>query len=120
MTPDLLDTADSLCLFVGWSRSGTSLVGSIINAHPQALVAHEADVLTLVHDGASKQDVVQAILDADASFARLGRRWNGYDYSIPGAADASGSVRVIGDKKAASTSEVLTIDPGALDRAGQV
>lgn len=31
--------------FIGYPRSGHSLIGSIIDAHPQAIVAHEYDVI---------------------------------------------------------------------------
>jgi hypothetical protein len=36
---------------VGYPRSGHSLVGSLINAHPEALIAHELDAIALIDAG---------------------------------------------------------------------
>jgi hypothetical protein len=35
-------------LFVGYSRSGHSLVGALLDAHPEIPVAYEANALKLV------------------------------------------------------------------------
>jgi len=35
-------------LFVGYPRSGHSLVGSLIDAHPHAIIAHEVKILAYV------------------------------------------------------------------------
>jgi len=35
-------------LFVGYPRSGHSLVGSLIDAHPHAIIAHEVKTLANV------------------------------------------------------------------------
>jgi phage terminase large subunit-like protein len=33
------------CIFIGYPRSGHSLVGSLLNAHPEVIISHELDVL---------------------------------------------------------------------------
>jgi hypothetical protein len=38
----------SFCLFIGYPRSGHSLVGSLLDAHPDIAIAHEVNVLGLV------------------------------------------------------------------------
>ena len=41
----------SFLMFVGHPRSGHSLVGALIDAHPNAVVAHELDALKYVEAG---------------------------------------------------------------------
>jgi hypothetical protein len=37
------------CLFIGYPRSGHSLIGSLIDAHPHAALGHELDLLKYVY-----------------------------------------------------------------------
>ena len=39
------DGLDSFCLFCGYRRSGHSAIGSVIDAHPDALISHELKAL---------------------------------------------------------------------------
>ena len=41
LLPDPPDTIRSFVMIVGWARSGNSVLGQIINAHHQALIANE-------------------------------------------------------------------------------
>ena len=38
----------AFCLFVGYSRSGHSLVGALLDAHPEITIAHQVNGLKLV------------------------------------------------------------------------
>ena len=38
------ESVQSFCLFACYSRSGHSLVGTILDAHPNAAVAHEGKI----------------------------------------------------------------------------
>ena len=38
----------SFCLFIGYPRSGHSLLGSLLDAHPDIAIAHEVNALGLV------------------------------------------------------------------------
>ncbi len=91
---------ESFCLFIGYPRSGHSLVGSLIDAHADAVIAHELDALSYVAKQASKEELFAAILDNATRFGREGRQWTGYDYSVPGANNGRfDKLQVIGDKK---------------------
>lgn len=107
------------CQFIGWSRSGTTLLGSLLNAHPGILIAQEADVSSLVAHGADRAEVLAELLAREADFAARGREWNGYDYRVAapvGATARSAGLSVIGDKKAAGTIEIEALHPGTLAR----
>jgi hypothetical protein len=55
---------ERFCLFVGYSRSGHSLVGAFLNAHRHAVVSHELDVGRLVLAGISRDALYARILGA--------------------------------------------------------
>ena len=105
------------CQFIGWSRSGTTLVGSLLDAHPEILIGQELDAAARVLAGDGREELLCGVVERERAFARDGRRWNGYAYDVHDIAreDLSG-IRVIGDKKAAGTVEALMQDGAALDR----
>ena len=44
---------ETIILFIGYSRSGHSLVGSLLDAHPEILVSHELHLMKHLLSGAS-------------------------------------------------------------------
>lgn len=105
------------CGFVGYPRSGHSLVGSLLNAHPDAVIAHELDAVKLVEQGLTDRQVYALILSRDRWFQRQQRVWTGFDYSVPG--QWQGRFRrlsLIGDKKGGATARHLRREPDLLDR----
>lgn len=112
-------TADleTFCLFIGYSRSGHSLVGSLLDAHPDAVIAHELDALRLVDLRFSRAQIAWLILENDRKFTDAGRRWTGYAYRVPN--QWQGKVRrmrVMGDKLGGPTTKRLARRPHLLDR----
>ena len=82
--PPLKDV-QRFCFFIGYARSGHSLVGSLLNAHPRMVIAHELDALRYVRMGFSRSQIYALLLEQDERFAAIGRTWSGYDYTVPGA-----------------------------------
>ncbi|MDQ4062826.1 MAG: sulfotransferase, partial [Actinomycetota bacterium] len=80
---ELFESVGTYCMFIGYPRSGHSLVGSLLDAHPQTIIAHELDALKLVEAGFDKLQLYQLLLDNSRRFARGGREWTGYDYEVP-------------------------------------
>jgi hypothetical protein len=112
-----LEAVETFCAFIGYPRSGHSLLGSLLDAHPEVVVAHELDVLRLVAAGWPRHAVFARILAHEASFTASGRRWYGYDYRVPGQWQGrTRAPRVIGDKKGGSTTEQLGMRPELLER----
>ncbi|USN99876.1 MAG: hypothetical protein H6810_04215 [Phycisphaeraceae bacterium] len=107
-------------LFVGYPRSGHSLMGALINTHPSAIVSHELDVLGLVEAGKPGRTILHRIEARDRWFARRGREWAGYQYDFgPAARKPRREITVIGDKKGASTTARLAHAPELLDRLAE-
>ena len=108
-------------LFIGYPRSGHSLVGSLLNAHPDAQIAHELDVLGLLWTGVNARHIRYLIHRRDRSFTARGRGWTGYDYGV--GSGWEGRLRnavIIGDKKGGRTSERLADEPSLLPRFEQI
>ena len=102
--------------FAGFPRSGHSILGSILDAHPDALVSHELDAMGLLRAGLSLPEILALVRANSAAFERDGRWWNGFSYAIPGAAGgASTRPSVMGDKKGDWALRHVMAEPGLLD-----
>lgn len=109
----------TLVQFAGFPRSGHSVVGSLIDAHPDAVVAHELDLMGLLDAGLGRTDFFALICANSAAFERHGRSWNGFSYHVPGGAGGtSRRPRVLGDKKADWAVRRTRKDPRLLERLG--
>ena len=112
---------EAFCLLVGYARSGSTLFGSVLNAHPEMVIAHEADIMRYVHPGVSRNQLFGILLGRDREFAGIGRQWHGFDYAVPGHAQGEFTrLRVIGDKHAGRATRWLREDPTRLDRLRHV
>jgi hypothetical protein len=110
-----LQGIERFCLFVGQSRSGHSVMGTLLNAHRHAVVAHGLDILDFMRSGVKGEDLLLLLLDRDRWLGERSRIIGGYSYDIPGLwlGDQS-AIRIIGDKRAGSTSRYLAEDPTLL------
>lgn len=111
-----LAEVETFCLFIGYPRSGHSLVGSLLDAHPDIVIAHELDALRYLKAGLSAAEIYPLLLESARLHAELDRRWGDYTYVVPN--QWQGRFRrlaVIGDKKGGSTTWQLEHDPALLD-----
>ena len=115
---DAYAALETVCLFVGYPRSGHSLIGSLLDAHPDVVIAHEANALKLVAvDGVTREGLFDALLlNAQQQAERTGgRRASGYSYAVPGQWQGRfRTLRVIGDKSGQKTANRVGRDPAAL------
>lgn len=111
------DLSEARCflLFVGNPRSGTTLVRSLLNAHPAVILANEVHAAWRMSAGESWNTVLSRIIDSEQQFS-VDPVWTGYRYQVPQAAQThcAGKVQVIGDKKAGATSKLLSDKPNVL------
>jgi hypothetical protein len=88
------------CMFIGYPRSGHSLVGSLLDAHPDMVIAHEMDALGFVQSGFHRNQVYALLLNNAQEIAAKGRIQTGYSYRIPDQWQGRfRSLQVIGDKR---------------------
>jgi Sulfotransferase family len=108
-------------IFIGYPHSGSTLVGSLLNAHPEAVVSHEANILRYVKPGITRQQLFALVLEGDRRFAAVGRRWMHIDYALPGTHQGTfDHLRVVGDKMAQRASRQIYADPSVLDRLRRI
>jgi glycosyltransferase involved in cell wall biosynthesis len=108
---------EHFCAFIGYSRSGHTLIGTTLNAHPDVVISHELDAVNFVRHGFRRSQLFSLILERDQHFGTMGRTWSGYAYDIPGQYQGRFErLRVIGDKRARSTVLQIAQQPGLLDR----
>src|SRR5688572_10750331 len=74
----------TFALFIGHARSGSSLVGSLLNAHRHALIAHELNVMHFVKRRFPQSVLYWLLYQQDQALERAGRQWTGYDYAVRG------------------------------------
>lgn len=116
------DEVETFCLFVGYSRSGHSLVAACLDAHRHAAIAHEQKTLLYVHGG-FRGKLLSALLLRNTETVGHTRGWRGrrpYDYEIPwpwqGRVER---LRVLGDKDGEDAACRFESDPWLLDRLRQ-
>ncbi len=105
-------------IFVSCERSGHSLVGSILDAHPNMIISHEIDALSLLkYHEFNISKVFSGILKNSYRLANNSARFeSGYDYNIPYKyIGRFTTLKVIGDKNRAVSSEFLYRYPMFLD-----
>jgi hypothetical protein len=108
---------ERFCLFVGYPRSGHSLVGSLLDAHPELIVAHELHVLRYLRYGFSREQIFALLLERSREQAQAGRAATGYSYVVPNQWQGRfRRLRVIGDKRGGTSIRKLTSRPHLLPR----
>ena len=104
------------CMFVGYPRTGHSLIGSLLDAHPNIVIAHELDALKLFQRGFSRAQVFHLLLENSKKMAAAGRRHSGYSYEVPNQWQGRfEALQVLGDKKGATSAMRFYLDPRLVD-----
>ncbi len=111
----------TFCLFIGHTKSGGSMVGGLLDAHPRVVLSDEHDALRYVDAGFDREAIFHLLDRGSQAEARKGRvtarRLEPYSFRVPG--QYQGSARaplVVGDTTAGKTTRRLAADPLALDR----
>lgn len=95
-------------MFVGYPRSGHTLVGSLLDAHPNSLVSHELDALYYVKEEYGKWPLFYLIQKNARKFEKQGKKWEGYNYQVE--AIGNGKLTHIGDKCGGRSTRRLGLD----------
>lgn len=102
---------------LGYTRSGSTLVGSLLNAHPEMVIAQEIDIFRFLRPGITRNTLYGMVLVRDREFAAIDREYHGFDYAVPeGDQGRFTTLRVLGDKHAGRATRRLRDDPHALER----
>lgn len=113
----LLDSVETYCMFVGYPRSGHSLIGALLDAHPHVVVAHELNALMYIRAGFSRRQILALLLERSREFSATGNRWSGYTYRVPNQYQGSfKSLKIIGDKQGGISAQYLYLYPDLFGR----
>ncbi|MGD0312736.1 MAG: sulfotransferase [Acidimicrobiales bacterium] len=115
------DDVERFCFFIGYARSGHTLVSTLLNAHPEVVVAHELDAVRYVRHRFGRTQLFSLLLQRDQQFGSIGRTWSGYGYEVPDQYQGRFErLRVIGDKRARASVLQIAQRPELLDRFRRV
>jgi hypothetical protein len=110
------DQINSYCTFIGCGRTGHSLIGSLIDAHPDMVMSDELNVMALIESGFSKKQIYSLIIEESKIQAKNGREVTGYSYLVPNQWQGElRKVKVIGDKFSTTTTAILQQKPYLLN-----
>lgn len=106
----------SYCMFIGYPRSGHSIIGALIDAHPNAIIGMQTDVLKLVEAGFSKRQIYYLAYVKSKQFTKIHDNiWSGYSYKVPDSFQGKFTdLLVIGDKQGAKSSIRLGNNPSLI------
>jgi hypothetical protein len=103
------DSVEQFCIFAGYPRSGHSLVGALMDAHPEMIISHELDVLDKITKGFSYRHIYAMIIENSRKWALKGRKASGYNYSVKGQWQGRyRKLKIIGDKRGGRTTMLLS------------
>ncbi|MBN1116062.1 MAG: sulfotransferase domain-containing protein [Bacteroidales bacterium] len=107
----------SFCLFLGYPRSGHSIIGAILDAHPNIVMAMEKDILWYFQKGFKRYQLFYILKKNAYLFAKIRNNiWTGYSYKVPNSWQGRySSINVIGDKQGGRTSLRLLENPNLLN-----
>lgn len=102
------DDVHAFCGFLGYARSGHTLLAALLDAHPDAVISNELDAFALLRHGFPRLALFHMIRENARAFRARGAEWTGYSYDVPGGWQGRHrTLRVIGDKKAALSTRRL-------------
>lgn len=116
---------ETYCMFLGYPRSGHSLVGALIDAHPNVIIGNELNALKYIEEGFNRGQIYYLLLEysrffSDPTKCRVppnlipkGRA----KYQIPNQYNGKfKSLKIIGDKRGGGTTRKLSTQPELLKR----
>ncbi len=119
--PTLFQDVETYCLFIGHTKSGNSMIGSLLDAHPQIILADEVHALQFVEAGFSREQIFHILLRASRREAIKGRvtarRLQAYSWQVPGQWQGRyRDLRVLGDSTSGSVTRTLAAQPALLEK----
>jgi len=117
---ELWQDINTYCLFLGYPRSGHSLIGALLNAHPNIVIAHELGDLKYAYLGFKREQLYYLLMKKAELSAEKERKLGGYNYYVPKQWQGKfTSIKVIGDKQGEGTTLRIQVNPLSLERLRQ-
>ncbi|MFP4351620.1 MAG: hypothetical protein ACLFRP_00430 [Puniceicoccaceae bacterium] len=97
MKPADFQFLEKFLLILGNARSGSTLLGALLDAHPEAVVGHETLASQEFWRNRDRRSILEEIGANSERHREAGKEWEGYRYGIRGFG-RTGMIRVAGDK----------------------
>lgn len=94
----LLPDLRAYLLIVGNARSGSTLVGAILDGHPRMVVANESSASARFWHGLDRDAILEDLLGNAERNAAMGRPSEGYTYQVGPPPSRKTDIRIAGDK----------------------
>jgi len=118
---DVFEGVESYCMFIGYPRSGHTLIGSLLDAHPEVVVGNELNALRYVRYHFSRDQIYWLLMDNARRFSEQGRWHTDYLYAVPDQWQGRHRrLRVIGDKRGSGSVKRIRNHPGLYQRLIQL
>ena len=118
---DSFASVETYCTFIGYSRSGHSLVAALLDAHPNIVMAHELRAVKYVQSGFGRDALYYLLFQMTKVRGHSWKRGSGYTYDVPNQWQGSfEKIRVIGDKHGEFTVCALAENPDLLQKLQDV
>jgi len=99
---------DKYIFFIGYPRSGHSLIGSLLDAHPNLIISNEMNALHFFKRKYFRHQIFYYILRNSQEHAKLGRSNSNYNYLVPNQWQGRYTKLIgIGDKKGGESTAIL-------------
>jgi hypothetical protein len=114
--PGFFQDVNTFCVIIGHNKSGASMIGSLLDAHPYIALSDEADALQYVSAGFSRDQIFHLLLKGSRREFIKGRvtarRLQPYSFLVPGQWQGRfKKLRVIGDSTSGTSTRRLARDP---------
>ena len=112
---------ETYATFIGYSRSGHSLVAALLDAHPNIVMGHELRAVKYVESGFGRDALYYLLYQMTKVRGHSWKRGGGYTYDVPNQWQGSfEKIRVIGDKHGEFTACALAENPELLQKLRDV
>ena len=128
LSPSVVNGVEKFLFFIGYPRSGHSMIGSVLDAHPNVIIAHEYRffekcvtefsnnaAITIFHNKTTLfNDLYRnSFLSSKCGWRSAMNTSKGYNLALPAQWQGKFShLRVIGDKSGGGTSSALQYESG--------
>jgi hypothetical protein len=119
--PSYFKDVHTYCMFIGHNKSGTSMIGALLDAHPNVILADEADALEYISAGFHRDQIFYVLLAQSQKEFKKGRvtarRLQAYSYLVPGQWQGRhNTLGVIGDSTSGSSTQRFATEPNLLQK----
>lgn len=118
---DSFDKVETYCTFIGYSRSGHSLIAALLDAHPNIVMSHELKVLKYIQSALDRNALYYLLYQITKAKGHSWQRMGGYTYDVPNQwQGAFKEIKVIGEKHGEFTACYLAVNPHLLPKLRKV